>query len=79
MKEPKNIIMTEHLKIIQYDNVLDITDKKSLDQTIIRKNSIISIQNRDDKIIIDLINGIEFYLDRDIDVWVTLIEWIRDN
>ena len=71
--------MTEHLKIIQYDNVLDITDKKSLDQTIIRKNSIISIQNRDDKIIIDLINGIEFYLDRDIDVWVTLIEWIRDN
>ena len=79
MKEPRNIIMTEHFKIIQYDSTLDITDKKNLDQTIIRKEAITLIQDRSDKISIDLVNGKEFYLDRDIDVWTVLVEWIRDS
>lgn len=76
MEKVKNIITTERLKIIQSNDTLSITDRKSLDQAIIRKEAITSIEDRDDKISIVLVNGREFYIDRDIDVWAVLVEWI---
>ena len=76
MEQIKNIIMTERLKIIQNNDTLNITDRKSLDQAIIRKEAIALIEDRSDEIRIVLVNGNEFYLDRDVDVWEVLAEWI---
>ena len=76
MDQIKNIIITERLKIIQNNDTLNITDRKNLDQAIIRKEAVASIEDRSDEIIIVLVNGREFNLDRDVDVWEVLAEWI---